>query len=150
MKKTTAIGVAVGLVLTLFAGPAVAASTIIGEGLTAKGAAFGFVAFSSHSGQLQYTKGSFIVHCSAFASYHRTKTAKGHHKITVTARRCFDRTDGKRRFARAVLIDRGTPGIGVDIVRVWWSRDQWPVTPTNAGRHDVGVISAGNLMFHAG
>jgi hypothetical protein len=45
-----------------------------------------------------------------------------------------------------VFIDRGEPGITLDIGRMRWSRE-WPVTPANTVRKDFGRIDAGNVQI---
>lgn len=144
MRVVTA-GVALAGVL-LVAGIAEASSQVSGEGLTKRGATLGMVARVDHNGHLTYIRHdtSFTVMCSHFHSFHSSKTSKGYRKIVLTAKQCF-RSDGAQRYLKATFIDRGDPGIGLDVARMRWAKS-WPVNAANTVRRDRGRITAGNLQ----
>ena len=120
---------------------------VSGVGQTRRSASLGFVATSDRTGEFQYTSesGAFSVHCTRYSSFESSETKKGYPKVELTARKCF-RKNGKQRFLWAAFIDRGEPGIVLDIGRMRWSRE-WPVTPANTVRRDFGRIDAGNVQI---
>jgi hypothetical protein len=129
------------------AAPASAADRVTGTGQTKRSASLGFVASSDGSGELEYISdsGVFHVHCTRFSSFESSETKRGFPRVSITARKCF-RPNGAQRFLRAVFVDRGEPGIEVDIVRMRWSRT-WPVTPESTIRRDSGRIQAGEVQI---
>ena len=134
------------------AAPAWAVGQVSGQGQTKRSATLGFVAKEDRTGELNYINDSvgFRVHCTRFSSYELGETDKGYPKVTLTARKCF-RENGNQRFLRAVFIDRGEPGIGLDIARFWWSPARsWPVTPATAGRRDLGRVDSGGVQILTG
>lgn len=133
--------------LVWLAVPAFAADRVTGTGQTKRSASLGFVVSSDDSGQLEYISdsGVFHVHCTRFSSFESSETEQGFPRVTVTARKCF-RPNGAQRFLRAIFVDRGEPGIGIDIVRMRWSRT-WPVTPQSTIRRDSGRIQAGEVQI---
>jgi len=128
--------------------PAAAADRVTGTGQTNRSASLGFVAASDRTGELNYisNSGAFHVHCTRFSSFKSSTTGQGFPRVTLTARKCF-RPNGTQRFLWGRFVDRGEPGIGIDIVRMRWSRT-WPVTSQSTIRKDAGRIQAGGVQIH--
>ena len=148
-KRIKVAAVATAVAASLVAGGVALAgsSKVTGGGQTKRGATLAFVANADHSGHLTYVRHSTSakLECGRFHSFHSLKTAKGYPKVVVTAKQCF-RRDGKRRYLKAVFIDRGEPG-GSDIARVMWAK-RWPATRRTVVKRDRGVISNGNIQVH--
>ena len=145
--KVAAVATAVAASLVA-GGVALAGSgKVTGGGQTKRGATLAFVANADHSGHLTYVRHTSTakLECDHFHSFHSLTTAKGFPNVAVTAKRCF-RRDSKRRYLKAVFIDRGEPG-GSDIARVMWAK-RWPATRRTVVKRDKGVLSNGNIQVH--
>jgi hypothetical protein len=136
-------------VLVVISSGAAAMAKVNGVGQTHKGATLGMTAKRDLTGELTYHRadGTLRIHCKRFSSYQRSKSPAGFARVVVTARKCWQQ-DGLQRFLRAVFVDRGEPGNGRDIVRLWWGL-RWPVRPTSVPpkRRDRGRIQSGNVQI---
>jgi hypothetical protein len=149
MRKMRIAVVAASLVgLLLVGGIAFAASQVNGGGQSKKGATIAFVAKVDHSGHFTYIRHvtGLQIKCTHFHSFHSMKTRKGYPKVVLTAKRCY-RADGVQRYLAAVLVDRGEPGLGLDIERIRWSK-RWPIKPKYVVHRDRGRITTGNIQIH--
>jgi len=135
--------------LVVMASGVAAMAKVNGVGQTHKGATLGMTVHRDHTGELTYHRadGTLRIHCKRFSSYHRSKSPAGFARVVVTARKCWQE-DGNQRFLRAVFVDRGEPGNGRDIVRLWWGL-RWPVRPASVPpkRKDRGRIQSGNVQI---
>jgi hypothetical protein len=140
---------AVLTVLVVMASGVAAMAKVNGVGQTHKGATLGMTVHRDHTGELTYHRadGTLRIHCKRFSSYHRSTSPAGFARVVVTARKCWQE-DGNQRFLRAVFVDRGEPGNGRDIVRLWWGL-RWPVRPASVPpkRKDRGRIQSGNVQI---